>query len=307
VECNGGRAAHHAAEAEQLLSEQGLFFDPGQVTPELSFTSPTDFCFTSAMRSPFEENNRVSGRLFRTGPDWEKRPSVILLHGWNAELQYRWQFPALARRLARAGVNTAYFELPYHGRRRPRRPGAIHDFISHDFLRMVEATRQALADTRSLLAWLRKQGSPAAGLWGVSLGAWLTGLLVCAPGATNDGQGAPSFAVLLTPIARMDHAVAELDFCASIRQSLQAAPSLRLDALNLASHVPLLAPDRILLVEAEHDVFAPAESIERLWRAWGQPGIWRLPHGHISVLFSPRIMSRVIEWIREKAMATRQS
>ena len=34
-----------------------------------------------------------------------------------------------------------------------------------------------------------------------------------------------------------------------------------------------------------------------LWRAWRKPEIWRLPHGHISVLLSLRIMERAVDWV----------
>jgi pimeloyl-ACP methyl ester carboxylesterase len=306
----GGREPHHAAEAEKLLSDPRFFSGFNEITPELVFTSAHDFEFSSPIPSRWAQNNRVFGKLFRAGTDWERRPSVILLHGWNAELQYRWQFPFLASRLARAGINAAMFQLPYHGRRRPREPGAIQNFISYDLLHMLEATRQALADTRALLAWLAARGSPGVGLWGISLGAWLAGLLICsdsefekplgqsggvddplipATKATNTSSALrPAFAVLLTPVANVDQAIEELAFCESIRCSLQSA---------LASHRPDIPPKNILIVESQHDVFAPVETIERLWQAWGQPEIWRLPHGHISVLLSPLVMNRIVKWI----------
>src|SRR5437764_6794844 len=79
------------------------------------------------------------------------------------------------------------FEFPYHGRGRPRGPGAIQNFISYDLLHMLEATRQALADARALMGWLAGQGSPAVGVWGISLGAWLAGLLISAGMKSGDG------------------------------------------------------------------------------------------------------------------------
>lgn len=278
-----------------MLAAPGLFKDPGGVLPSLSFHDPCEFQFPSAILTPWAENNCVRGKLFRAGPDWRGKPSVILLHGWSAEFQYRWQLPYLAGRLARAGVNAALFELPYHGRRRPRAPGAIHDFISQDLFHMIEATRQAISDARSLLAWLSAQGSPAVGFWGISLGAWLAGLVLCTdPGAR--------FSVLLTPVADLPRAIAELAFCRPIRASLGNS-KVSLEPLNLGAQLPLASPRDILLVESRYDVFAPVETIEQLWRAWGKPEIWRLRHGHISVLLSPRIMHRIVAWLRHKAFS----
>ena len=129
-----------------------------------------------------------------------------------------------------------------------------------------------------------------------SLGAWLAGLV-----ASHDPRAA--FAVLLTPIARLDRAIAELAFCAPIRQGLQNR-AIRFDALNLRAHFPVAGPENILLIESTHDLFAPADTVEELWRAWRKPEIWRLPHGHISVLLSLPIMERAVDWVVRHA-ATR--
>ncbi|MGH8597720.1 MAG: alpha/beta hydrolase family protein, partial [Gammaproteobacteria bacterium] len=133
------------------------------------------------------------------------------------------------------------------------------------------------------------------GLWGISLGAWLTGLVACA----DDRLG---FAVLHTPVARIDRVIDELDFCRAIRTSLDGA-SIRLDRLTLTSYRAHLSPEKILIVASQHDMFAPAETIEELWRAWGEPEMWRTPHGHISVLMSAPIMERTVDWIARTARA----
>jgi alpha/beta hydrolase family protein len=335
----GRPAPHHAAEAEKMLngssiSQAALFSEnpPGPEPPnappalpflfnfevgpaQMRFTTSIDFEFPSSVPSPWAENNKVFGKLWRAGSNWARCPSVILLHGWNAEFQYRWQFPRLAARLARAGVNTTMFELPYHGRRRPRAPGAMQDFISYDLPQMLEAVRQSLADTQALANWLALQGSPSVGLWGVSLGAWLAGLLICAPDAqTNSarvphqrsqtgapGRVKPGFGVLLTPIARVDQAIEDLAFCKSIRHSLRLASSVRLEPLNLASHAPAIPREKILIVASEYDLFAPLSTVDDLWQAWRKPDIWRVPQGHISVLLSRRTMRRIANWIAHKA------
>ena len=124
----------HAAEAQQLLEGADFFCSGLAVPAEARFTSERDFCFHSPLATPWAENNIVPGKLHRAGKAWREKPAVILLHGWNGELGYRWQFPLLAWRLARRGVNAAMIELPYHGRRKPRGPGVICNFISHDLL-----------------------------------------------------------------------------------------------------------------------------------------------------------------------------
>lgn len=277
------------AAAEELLRQPDLFDATVEPARDMTFKSAHDFQFTSPMDSPWHENRVVHGKLFRAGKAWKDKPSVVLLHGWNGELGYWRQFPYLAWRLNRHGINAAMFELPYHAQRRPQAREAIRNFISHDLRCVIEATQQALADARALLGWLREQGSPSVGFWGVSLGAWLGGLLAC-----HEPQG--RFAALMTPVSRMDRAIRELEFCAPIRRSLGGA-SISLDRLNLLHHRPLVPPAKVLLVQSRYDLFAPSGTVEELWRAWNQPHIWRLRHGHISVLMSPLVMERTVRWV----------
>jgi hypothetical protein len=43
-----------------------------------------------------------------------------------------------------------------------------------------------------------------------------------------------------------------------------------------------------------------AEQTEELWQKWGQPEIWRLPHGHISWMFKPGFTGRVLDWLASR-------
>jgi len=143
------------------------------------------FQFSSSVQSSAPCCNTVYGRLYPVTKDWEHRPTAVLLHGWNAEVCYQRMFPRLAVRLNRAGINAAMFELPYHMRRRPR-SGPVTDFISADLVAMVEAARQSVADTRSIMAWLRDQGAKSVGVWGFSLGAWIAGIVLVKRFIPND-------------------------------------------------------------------------------------------------------------------------
>jgi pimeloyl-ACP methyl ester carboxylesterase len=286
---------HFGEAAAAFMREEQFLTGPVEPAKDLYFYNSRGFRFSSPVKTPWPENNVVHGKLYRAGAKWRDRPSVILLHGWNGELGYYWQFPALAWRLARAGVNAAMLELPYHAQRKPQAPGAVQNFISHNLHRMAEGTQQSVSDIRALLGWLAGQGSPAIGLWGISLGAWLGGLVACHEPATD-------FAVLMSPVVRMDRAVEELPFCAPVRHSLKEA-GLPLDAFNLVSHRPMTRREKILIIESRFDLFASAETIEELWGAWDEPEIWRLRHGHISILASPFVMERTVRWVAKKAGA----
>jgi len=279
------------------LKDDDFFAETAVTTPELSFTTKTAFQFTSPFTTTCVENNTVHGRLYRCGMDWQQRPTVILVHGWDCDVSYRFQFPLLARRLCRLGVNTAMLELPYHCRRRPRAENAVRDFISNDLECVREAIQQSIADIRALVRWLRNETCPSVGLWGISLGGWLCGLAAC----TDD---AADFAALVAPVGKISRAIEELAFCEPIRQALQSR-KISLARLNLVAHRPRISPDKLLIVESKHDQFAPVETVEELWRAWGQGDIMRVNHGHISVLLSLPIMERVMQWISRAASEAR--
>lgn len=285
----GGRG--QAAEVERLLHEPSFFCD--------FVTAPTDFQlkrrtfrFTSPVVSPWKRNNTVHGRFYPVAGTFPEHQTVLLLHGWNQEIGYRTLFPYLARRLNAAGVNAVMIELPYHHQRKPRGRGAIRNFIADDLRHVAMATHQALADARAMVAWLEKEGCKNIGVWGISLGAWLSGLLACV-------EPRLKFAVLMTPVARMDRVIAELEFCEPIRRSLGGA-AVRLEPLNLISHRPKMAPENILVVASEHDLFAPMSAVEELVVEWRNPVFWRMQHGHISMMMSVPVMERAVRWVARR-------
>ena len=296
VHRSGGERDESQA-AEDLLHHRDFFCDFVTAPDDLKFSGAREFSYSSAITTPWPANNLVVGRLFRAGDDWRRRPTIILLHGWNAESTYRTLFPYLAWRLNRSGLNAAMIELPYHGHRKPRGPGAVTNFLSDDLLHVISATQQALADVRAMIAWLKEGGAPFVGLWGFSLGAWLSGLVACC----DERIGG---AVLATPVSRIDRVIEELDFCRSIKQRLTGV-ELELGPLNLATHRPKLSPENILLVASEHDLFAPLETVEELCRAWGGTAMWRVRHGHISALMSAPTMERTVSWLAQKSGAAR--
>jgi hypothetical protein len=45
-----------------------------------------------------------------------------------------------------------------------------------------------------------------------------------------------------------------------------------------------------------HDLMVPIGP-EEIWQSWGQPEIWRLPHGHISTVLTPGLPGRILRWL----------
>ena len=197
-----------------------------------------------------------------------------------------------ARRCVRAGFNAATLELPFHFQRRSRGHGGLHGPY---FLKLVEMRAQAVAEIRALTGWLLEQGCSAVALWGASYGGWLAGLTAC--------RGArPVAVVMAVPGIRMKSVFSDRIMRRGIRQAWQAQRAARerldLTAMNLVSLRPLIPRQNILLIEGVYDVLA--EPTEELWHQWGQPEIWRVPHGHFSfsLIGAPCLMaSSVLRWL----------
>jgi hypothetical protein len=49
------------------------------------------------------------------------------------------------------------------------------------------------------------------------------------------------------------------------------------------------------------------EDIERLWQAWAQPDIWRLPHGHSTWMFCPSYTDEILHWLAPRLEASRKN
>ncbi|HEY3861247.1 MAG TPA: alpha/beta fold hydrolase [Verrucomicrobiae bacterium] len=284
----------HLIEARQLL-ERPDFMPAEAGAAQVKFSGNIRFQFESPCPSAFAENNVVHGRFYHCSGNWQRRPCVVMLHGWNDVIDHSIRFPLAARQFNRHGINAATLELPYHFQRRPRQLGAWGNFLCPDLLRMVEAARQAVAESRAFAQWLRQEGCPAVGLVGVSLGGWLAGLAV-----SHDARFA--CAVLMEPAARLDALVESAVFCRGIRLALGGQPLPAMN-LNLTSVRPVISKENILIIESIYDLFVPAEITEELWRAWGQPEIWRLSHSHISILMAPGLYARIIRWMAPRLAA----
>lgn len=124
----------------------------------LSFTSPVD--------TPYPENNLVRARWFPAKGGGRK--AVVLLPHWNSKLP---QHNALCSGLQRLGVSTLRLSLPYHDARMPEGLGRADYAVSSNVCRTIDATRQAVIDTRACFDWLEQRGFSDLGIVGTSLGS----------------------------------------------------------------------------------------------------------------------------------------
>ncbi len=106
---------------------------------------------------------------------------------------------------------------------------------------------------------------------------------------------------MTVPAVRSNPSISERIIWRSVREAWReqgvAEEKLDMTPFNLTTARPVIPKDNILLIEGIHDLLHPRESIEELWQLWGQPDIWRLPHGHHSFMVAPGLTGRVLRWL----------
>jgi hypothetical protein len=120
--------------------------------------------FTSAVRSPFPENNLVNARWFPA----RGRRAVIVMPQWNSDAL---SHNALCRAFNMMGVAALRLSMPYHDIRMPAELQRADYAVSANIGRTMDATRQAVVDVRCCLDWLEQQGYSRFGILGTSLGS----------------------------------------------------------------------------------------------------------------------------------------
>src|SRR5436190_7903163 len=107
--------------------------------------------YSSAVETPYMENNVVWGRFFPAG----KQLAVLVLPQWNC----KWDsWVGLCRTLQRFGIGALRLSMPYHHQRKPPELQRAEYLISGNIGRALTANRQAVLDARRAADWLFEQG-----------------------------------------------------------------------------------------------------------------------------------------------------
>jgi dienelactone hydrolase len=128
--------------------------------------------FTSAVRTPYPENDQVNARWYPAPAEKQKsgRPkqALIVMPQWNADALSHNVFGTMANWF---GVSALRMSKPYHDIRRPAELERSDYAMSANIGRTISSCRQAVADIRSCMDWLETQGYTQFGVLGTSLGS----------------------------------------------------------------------------------------------------------------------------------------
>jgi hypothetical protein len=169
VHRNGHSDEAYLIELNRLaLADSDSFYD---------YAAPRDFnldsnllTFTSPVRTRWPENNKVHAQWFpavaRDGR--RSRRAVLILPHWNAPAGAH---SGLARGIQKLGISALRVSLPYHDFRMPAELKRADYAVSSNIGRTIDATRQAVIDSRACLDWLQAEGYERLGIVGTSLGS----------------------------------------------------------------------------------------------------------------------------------------
>jgi dienelactone hydrolase len=236
----------------------------------------------------------------RDGP----RPTVLLIHGYGMG---RIGFDSRAFEVPRLhdelGLDVAAVVLPLHGPRSIlRRSGA--GFLDGHPLWTNAAFTQAVWDLRRVCGWLRAQGAPSIGVYGMSLGGYTTALF----SSLEDGLAC---AIPMIPVASL----ASLTWrqLNPVQRGAAQAAGLSEELFERAwtthcplRHQPRVAHERRLIVAAAADRIVPPEQPHALWEHWGRPAVHWFPGTHLAWLGRSAIRRRIEAHLRETLLSSQE-
>ena len=141
-------------------------------------------------------------------------------------------------------------------------------------------------DLRRLIGWLRRQGAPAIGVHGVSLGGYTAALLAALePDLERVVLGIPG---RVPDRSRARQRAARI-WCAPRSGWDSRSPQIE-ETLKVVSPLAMparVAKERRFIYAGTADQLAPPEHAFRLWNHWDRPQVLWYQGGHISFLMEP--------------------
>jgi hypothetical protein len=130
-------------------------------TPE-----PQILTWTSGVSTPSTENNTAFATYFPH--ETNRRSAVVVLPHWNAKAGTYFD---LCKFFNKVGLSSLRLTLPYHEERMPPELTRADYLVAPNVGRTLQSLRQSVVDTRSAVAWLKREGYERIGIVGTSIGS----------------------------------------------------------------------------------------------------------------------------------------
>lgn len=214
------------------------------------------------------------------------RPWLVCLHGLGTGGPLR-DFSAFRARMLseQLGLNLLFPVLPMHGPRRDQGLplGAL---VSFELVESFHGIRQAVLDVRRLIGWLRRQGASRIGLYGMSVGAYVSALV--------SGFEPVDFLMAGIPLCDLpdlfEHHASMVERQHAADLEVLGGPLRELFALVSPLSVEPQVPKELRFVyAANEDQVTTAVQAERLWEHWDRPRMRWFSGGHVSFYWSSAV------------------
>ncbi|MCB0317911.1 MAG: alpha/beta hydrolase family protein [Bdellovibrionales bacterium] len=243
----------------------------------------------------YEENKFVNARYWKHRD--HARPTMIAIHGWAMGDQRINSLVFLPGYFYHLGMDVVLFELPYHGRRKPKVAGDEFLFPSTNVVRTNEAMAQSICDLRQIERFLRSLGANIIGAAGMSLGGYTASLW-----ASLDYL---SFCIPIVPMASM------AEMCWDILSKEKKLDDLKnvglsRELLNDVYHLhsplsfePKIKPDHAMIIAGLGDAIVPPRHPKMLWEHWRYPDLTWFSGGHIAQLKRSEAFYKIVDFFRK--------
>jgi hypothetical protein len=214
----------------------------------------------------------------------EPRPWLVCVHGFamGTPLFNFHGFP-VGRLHDELGLNLIFPVLPLHGPRGVARFSG-GEVLDPDYMRMVHLFAQATWDVRRTVAWLRGRGAEQVGLYGISLGAYVSALVVSMVDKLD---------CVIVGIPAVDFPNLARDNEPWIMRRYDDEFEMDWSLIRAISHVvsplafyPRLPRDRRFIYAGIADRVVKPDQPRALWRHWDHPEIHWFSGGHVLGIFN---------------------
>jgi hypothetical protein len=229
------------------------------------------------------------------------RPWLVCVHGFGMGTPLVNFYGFDARRLHDdLGLNLIFPCLPLHG---PRAGGKMSglELLAPDFVNLMHTFAHAVWDLRRTLSWLRSRGVEKLGLYGISLGGYLSALVASFESRLD---------CVIASIPMVDLASAARDNEPWIFRRYDREFEIDWPALRAITHVisPLsLAPriphERRFICAGTADRVVRPNHARALWRHWDRPEIHWFPSSHVLGMMHPSVPDFVERCVRSAGLA----
>lgn len=256
------------------------------------------FKYKSSVQSGDSRNDSVTGELFLH--ENEDAAHVIFVHGWRMDSNERVK-KIFHDHMTNLKWNMYYFTLPYHFERKPNQSLFSGEYmVSANIERTVQATRQAVADLRTLIKWIKANKNGPLILIGISLGGVITNLTALVE-SDIDVLASIFYA------NRLSYSIWKTNPGKFIRKDLEHHGVTYNDLIDYwkitepSQALPKVKKENILLISGKHDLYVHREDTDYLWASWEKPTRYIYTCGHAGIVLKrKKIATDTINFIQNR-------